>query len=235
MTTQSITPVRLLRDSLISVLPIYKSLLIFFIPSLILSLSKLVIPKILFSIIDELYFLSIGAVFFEAALFFCYKKLNQEEITISQSLQKAIENFPKILFLRICLSPLLLILFLFPRLYFVFSLVIIKDLSTRDVFKRCWQLTKGYGWQIFWNFLTLILISNVLDFISSLISESIFGVSGELNGGELSTSDPAFVLNRLLTTAINFFVYNPLLTIYVTLMFIRLLALEKRKLGSVAM
>ncbi|WP_414587867.1 hypothetical protein [Scytonema sp. PCC 10023] len=228
MTTQSINPVRLLRDSLISVIPIYKSLLILYTPLMILSLSNFVIPKILFSIIGGLYSLSIGTVFYGAALFLCYKKLNQEDITIFQSLQKALEKFAEFLFLQILYFVLLLPLILFPRLYFVFPLVIIKDFPTAYAFKRSWQLTKGYGWHIFWNLLTLRLIRIALPFISSLISASIFRVSvWELNRGELLTTHPAFVFDRLLTTAIYFFVYNPLLTIYVTLMFVRLLAFKK--------
>lgn len=234
MTTQSITPVRLLRDSLISVIPIYKSLLILYTPLMILSLSKFVIPELSFRVVSYLYDFLINTIFDGALIFFSYKKLNQEEVTILQSLQKAIEKFPELLFLD-TLRFLVLITW-FPRLYFLRSLVLIKDYSSSEVFKQCWQLTRGYGWQIFWNYLTLWFIFIVLSFIPSLISASIFDVSvWDINREELSITNSALIVNRLLILAINFFVAYPLSITYNMLMFVRLLALEKRNLSSVAM
>ncbi len=77
MLTPSITPVRLLRDSLISVIPIYVSLLVFRIPGLIFSLLQFVIPETLFTVLGYLYFLSIGTTLNGAVIFFTYNKLNQ--------------------------------------------------------------------------------------------------------------------------------------------------------------
>lgn len=240
MTTQPITPKRLIQDSLISAIPIYGSLLVFRIPSLIFSLLQFVITEISYDVITLAYTFSIGTILYGAAVFFSYKKLNQEEITISQSLEKANEKFLELILLLITNGFLLFFPFSFtsiwfPRLYFASFLVMNNGYSTADAFKRSWQLTKGYGWQIFWNVLSLVLIGLVLRFLPSLISASIFGVSvWDINRGESSTTD-AGILNRLLTITIFSLIYAPLQIIYLILMFMRLLALEKRKLGSSAM
>jgi hypothetical protein len=234
MLTQSITPVRLLRDSLISAIPIYTSLLVFRIPRLIFSLLQFVIPEILFTVLDYLYILSIGTVLYGAVIFFIFKKLNQEEITISQSLQKATEKFSEISILNILYCLLLIILS--PRLYFALHFIIIKNYPAPDAVKRCWLLTKGYGWRVFWNFLIISLINEILNFIPSLISASIFGVSvWEVNSDTLSATHPAFVVNKLLALAISNFIYQPFFIVFVTLMFVRLLTVDKIKLGSSAM
>ncbi|MBV6628016.1 MAG: hypothetical protein KI793_34710 [Rivularia sp. (in: Bacteria)] len=235
MTTKSIKPGRLIRDSLITVIPIYRLLLVFYIPRLILYLLKFVIPNILLSnILDQLYSLSIGSIFGGAALFFSYKKINKEKTTIDQALQKAIKKFSELLLLSIILSLLFIPDFI-PRLWFVLYAVMIEDYSIADAFKRSWQLTKGYGWQIFRSILIVKSILWVLIFLPSLISASTFGISvWDINRGELLTNNPAFIFNRLLTICINLFVYNPFMTMYQVLMFVRLLALEKRKLDSVA-
>jgi hypothetical protein len=238
MAIQSITPKRLIRDSLISVIPIYKPLLILYIPSLIVSLLKFVIPELLFSIVGTLYYLSIGSIFFGATIVFCYKKLNKEEITIYQSLKKALEKFPELLFLNILKIFLLPLLILFPRFYFLLSLVLIKNLPIADVFKRCWQMTKGYGWQIFWNLVMLKLISDFLHFLPSLVSASIFGFNisvWDINREESSIATSALIINRLLTIATTFFCYYPFSIVYIISMFTRLLSLEKINLNSVRM
>lgn len=244
MATQSITPKRLLRDSLISVIPIYSSLLVFRIPRLIFSLLQFLIPEILYStVIELLYLFSIGIIFYGAILVFTYKKLNQEEVTISQSLKKATEKFLELIIIVI-ISFFLLITSpfyayshtCFPRLYFASFLVMNNGYTPADAFKRSWQLTKGYGWQIFWNILSIVLIWWVLSFLPSLISASIFGVSvWDINRRELSTTHAAFIWDRLLTITISSLIYIPFHIVYVTLMFIRLLALEKRNSGSVTM
>lgn len=56
MTTQLIKPGRLIRDSLILVIPIYTSLLVFRIPGFIFSLLQFVIPEIWFTVLGSLYF-----------------------------------------------------------------------------------------------------------------------------------------------------------------------------------
>ena len=241
MTTKSIKPVRLIRDSIISTVPIYKSLLVFFIPgffipTFIFSLLKFVIPEILFKIINYLYLFSISPILSGAIFLFSYKKLNKEKITISQALQQAFNKFPALLLLEVMRYFLYLIPPFFPRFYSVFFTVIIDDYSLADSFKRSWQLTKGYGWRIFWITLTILFIPGVLNFFSSLISASIFGVSvWELNRGGLLASDPAFIMNILLTISVYFLIYLPLINIYKLLIFMRLLGLEKRKLDSVTM
>ncbi|MEH2459168.1 hypothetical protein [Nostoc sp.] len=234
MLTPSITPVRLLRDSLISVIPIYTSLLVFRIPRLIFDLLQFVIPEILFTVIDHLYILSIGTILSGAGIFFTYKKLNQEEVTIYKSLQKAIEKFSEILILQIFNRLLLLILF--PRLYFAFYLIIIKNYPAPDAVQRCWLLTKGYGWRILGNLLILTIINSILNFLPSLISASIFGVSvWEVNSDTLSATHPAFFVKKLFEIAIYSFIAQPLFIVFITLMFVRLLARDKIKLGSSAM
>ena len=111
----------------------------------------------------------------------------------------------------------------------------IEDYSIADAFKRSWQLTKGYGWRIFWNFLILTPISWVRTFLPSLISASIFGISvWDINREGLLTTDPAFIFNKLLAISVYSLMYFPLVRIYELLIFMRLLALEKRKLDSVA-
>ncbi|MEM1393621.1 MAG: hypothetical protein AAF630_00855 [Cyanobacteria bacterium P01_C01_bin.38] len=234
MTTQSIKPGRLIRDSLILVIPIYTSLLVFRIPGFIFSLLQFVIPEIWFTVLVSLYFLSINIIFYGAVRHFTYKKINHQEVTISQSLQKAIEKFSELILLSTFFSLYIPILG-FPRLWFVYHAVMIEDYSIADAFKRSWQLTKGYGWQIFWNFLILMPISWVRTFLPSLISASIFGISvWDINREGLLTTDPAFIFNKLLTISVYSLIYFPLVTIYELLIFMRLLALEKRKLDSVA-
>ncbi|MDF5736073.1 MULTISPECIES: hypothetical protein [unclassified Nostoc] len=234
MLTQSITPIRLLRDSLISVIPIYTSLLVFIIPGFIFSLLQFVIPKIWFTVLANLYFLSIGTIFNVALIFFAYKKLNQEEVTIYQALQKATEKFSEILIFEI--FQVLLLLFFFPRLYFGDYLIIIKNYPAPDAVQRCWLLTKGYGWRIFGNLLIINIIQQILNFIGSLITASIFGVSvWEVNSDALSATNAAFIVNNFFQIPIYYFIYRPLSKVFVTLMFVRLLARDKRKLGSSVM
>jgi len=234
MLTPSITPVRLLRDSLISVIPIYTSLLVFIIPRFIFSLLQFVIPKIWFTVLASLYYLSIGTISNVALIFFSYKKLNQEEVTISQALQKATEKFSEMLIFEI--FQRLLPLVFFPRLYFGDYLIVIKNYPAPDAVQRCWLLTKGCGWRVFGNFLIINTILNILNFIVSLITASIFGVSvWEVNSDALSATNPAFIFNKFFTIAIFYFIYGPLYTVFATLMFVRLLARDKIKLGSSAM
>ena len=75
MTTQPITPKRLIQDSLISAIPIYGSLLVFRIPSLIFSLLQFVITEISYDVITLAYTFSIGTILYGAAVFFSYKKI----------------------------------------------------------------------------------------------------------------------------------------------------------------
>lgn len=228
MTTLS--PKNLIRDSFIAIIPFYKPFLVFFIPRLILSLLTFVISRNLWIVIYLLYIFSLRPIVFGGILYFCYKKLNQEDVTISRSLQKATEKFSELLLLRIFQYLLLIGTILFPRLYFVPYLVMVEDYPIADVLKRCWKLTKGYGWQIFWNLLLLGVIGNVLSFLASLISSAIFGVSvWDLNQGKFLMTDPAFAFDRLLTVAIFFFVYFPLQFVYETLMFMRIRNLDLEK------
>lgn len=57
-------------------------------------------------------FFSIGTIFYGAVIYFTYKKINHQEVTISQSLQKAIEKFSENLILQLFNNLLLAIFFL---------------------------------------------------------------------------------------------------------------------------
>lgn len=226
-----LSPKILIRDSFISIIPFYKLCLVFWIPWLISSLLTFFIPQNFWLIIELLRSLSLGTILWGAIIYFNYKKINQEKVTILQSFKKGIEKFLELLFLAI----LRYILFysIFPRLYFVDYLVVVENYPVTDAFKRCWKMTKGCGWQIFCNFITIRILYGMLSFLSSLIISAIFGVSvWELIRQKFLMAEPAFAIDRLLTFTIYFFVGNPLGYVYRTLMFIRIrnLNLDKKNL-----
>lgn len=229
-----LNPKILIRDSFIYLRPIYGFLLILWFPWLILALLTFAIPKNLAIIISSLYFFSLDNLVWGGAIFFVYQKLNGEEVTLFQSLQKALEKFSSLIFARILLFGF--ILYICPRLYFVPYLVVVENYPITDVFKRCWQITRGYGWQIFWNYLIIpTFVPNILSFLSSLITGSIFGVSvWDLNRNKYFITEPPFAFDRLLTIAIYFFLFYPFFRVYFVLMFAKILNSKKRKLDLVA-
>ncbi|HIK06956.1 MAG TPA: hypothetical protein IGS40_20075 [Trichormus sp. M33_DOE_039] len=233
MLTPSITPIRLLKDSLRLMLLVYINLLFFLIPYIILSLSKFAVSEIAFSLIYILYYFSLGILVIGARVFLVYKKLNYEDVTVYDSLRVTINKFPEIIFLEV-INLLGIITFLLPRLYFVRYLVIIEDLTTAEAIKRCWYMTKGYGWQIFWNLLTFSFsIRTTLNILSSLITAFVFGASfWDVNRDASSINQQVFISYNLINISINFFFSYPLSTVYDMLMFIRILNADKRNLKA---
>ena len=219
-----LNPKNLIQDSFIYMRPIYGFLLIFFIPRLILDLLTFDIPEKSRIIIYLLYFFSIDNLVWGGTIFFVYHKLNGEEVTLFQSLQKGIEKFSELLFARILLFGFRLLIC--PRLYFAPYLVMVENRPITDVFKQCWQLTRGYGWQILWNF--LIIFRFVPNVLISLISASIFGVSVR----DLNLAETAFAFDRLLTIAINYFLFYPFFRIYFVLIFVKILNSKQNKVRS---
>jgi len=222
-----LNPKILIRDSFVYMRQIYGFLLIFSIPRLTVILLVLFIPLKSWRIINLLYFFSIDNLVWGVANFFVYQKLNGEEVTLFKSLQKALEKFSFLIFARILLFGLGL--YICPRLYFVPYIVVTKNYPITDVFKQCWQLTRGYGWQIFWNYLIInTLVPDVLSFLSSLITASIFGVSvWGLNANKYLITEPAFTFDRLLTITIYFFLFFPLFRVYLLLIFVKILNAKK--------
>lgn len=200
---------QLLKDTFTYTPPIYLPLLIFFLPSLIISLLTLGMTPgaaILTSVIDLL-----GIVPFVtgAAIFYVYQNLTNRGATIPDSMQAAGERFVQLVFLTFIVFVLLVagfILLVVPGIYlsirlsFVYYALMIENRSTFDSLSRSWQLTQGHWWKIFWAFLALIAI-----FIPAFIVFVIFAVidpGGADIGGSLLS-----------------FLASPLISVYYVLLF----------------
>jgi Membrane domain of glycerophosphoryl diester phosphodiesterase len=234
MRTQSIAPERLLQNAFSSVVPIYGSVLLFFLPGLIFNLLNLVISKKVLFVISLIYSLSIGITFLGAAIFYVYQKLNQIDVTILQSLQKSARKLPQLILLAVLQTIILmsgLILFIIPGIYFsvrlsfAFYAIIIENLSATNALNRSWQLVKGHWWQVFWAFFVLFTISCFISILSSTISGFIFGLSPfELI---FKPSGSGSALYRIISGIFGL-LFAPISQTYGTLLFIGLLTLEKR-------
>jgi hypothetical protein len=241
MITQSIAPKRLLQDSFTLVKPIYSSLLLLVIPLLILDLPQFLLPKgisiIVVFFIGEFLMISL---ILGASLFYTYQKLTHREVTVFESLQKAINKLPQILLSRvleyiIVISTTLLLFFpgiyFSVRLFFIVFGIIIENHSATGAISRSWQLVKGRWWSVFWALLVMLIALYVPILLIGMIVASVFGVSSiELYLG--IESGPAFIIYTLVSSIFVFFV-NPMLIMYQTLMFMSLLVLERRGADTV--
>jgi hypothetical protein len=201
---------QLLKDSFVYTPPIYLTLLVFFFPSLIISLLLLGMTPgaaVLTSIINLL-----GIVPFVtgAAIFYVYQTLTNRGATIPDSMQAAGERFAQLVFLTFILFVLLIagfILLVVPGIYlsirlsFVYYAVMIENRSTFDAFNRSWRLTQGHWWKIFWAFLVLFFAIFIPAFIVLIIFTVIDPSGADIGGSLLS------------------FLVSPFISVYYVLLF----------------
>lgn len=201
---------QLLKDSFTYTPLLYLPLLVFFLPSLMISLLILGMTPgaaVLTSIIN---ILGVAPFVTGAAIFYAHQNLTNRGATIPDSIQAAGERFTQLVFLTFILFALLIvgfILFVVPGIYlsirlsFVYYALVIEHRSTFTALNRSWKLTQGHWWKIFWAFLALVVAVFIPAFIV-LVVFTILDPGGADIGGAL----------------LNFFV-SPFISVYYVLLF----------------
>jgi len=179
---------RLLSDSFNYVGSVYTSMLVFFAPSLFVSI------LIAFALEDEsdgVFFL-LSLISYTciipfssgASIFYVQRNLTQQGVTIADSMQRASEKFTQLVLatflLWLILIPAFICLiipgiYLSIRLCFIYYALMIENRGAIDALSRSWSLTKGYWGQIFLAFLMLGLVVALPAFILGAILGAIFG------------------------------------------------------------
>jgi hypothetical protein len=220
--TRSVDCRQLLRESLTRFQPIYPSLLILGIPSLIISFVNAFLTEgtLLRNALTLIYFLVIVPWFAGAAILYIYRYLTQEPINVLRSLQLTLPKLPQLilgfLLLLLILVPAFILLvipgiYLSVRFGFALYAIAIENISALDGLTRSWDMVKGRWWSVFW---AQLLGSFVFFFPIGLIS----GIIGTTYGTEaIATQISSAVLGFLVT---------PLLSLYFVLIYLRLRAIE---------
>jgi len=194
---------QLLKDSFAYTPPIYLPLLVFFLPTLIISLLELGMTPGAAMLTSVINLLGIVPFVTGAAIFYAYQNLTNRGATIPDSMQAAGERFAQLVFLTFIVSILLIagfILLVIPgvylsiRLSFVYYALMIENRSTFDSLIRSWQLTQGHWWKIFWAFLVLIFAI----FIPAFIVLVIFAVI-DPGGADVGGSLLAFLVSPFIS------------------------------------
>lgn len=182
---------QLLKDSFTYTPPIYLPLLVFFLPSLIISLLILGMTPGAAVLTRVINLLGIVPFVTGAAIFYVYQNLTNRGATIPDSMQAAGERFAQLVFLTFIVFVILLagfILLVIPcvylsiRLSFVYYALMIENRSAFDSLSRSWQLTQGHWWKIFWSFLVLALAVFIPAFIVLFIFATIDPGGTEIGG-----------------------------------------------------
>ncbi len=206
---------RLLKDSFTYTPPIYLPLLVFFLPSLIISLLILGMTPGVVVLTSVINFLGIFPFVTGAAIFYVYQNLTNRGATIPDSMQAAGERFAQLVFLTFIVFVLLVagfILLVIPgvylsiRLSFVYYALMIENRSVFDSLSRSWRLTQGYWWKIFWAFLVLVAV-----FIPPFIVLVIFAII-DPGGADIGWSLLEFLV-------------SPFISVYYVLLFMSLVNL----------
>lgn len=177
----------LLSDSFNYVGSVYTSMLVFFAPSLFISLliafalvDGSVGTFLLLSLISSTCVLPFVS---GASIFYVQRNLTQQGVTIADSMQRASEKFTQLvlatflLWLILIPASILIIpgIYLSIRLSFIYYALMIENRGAVDALSRSWSLTKGYWGQIFLAFLMLGLVVLLPAFILGAILGAIFG------------------------------------------------------------
>jgi hypothetical protein len=190
-----IETIRLIKDAIAYSPSVYGQVLVFFVPSLVISFltglstseGSIGTTFLLFLVTYTCVFPYIGG----ASIFFVHQNLTRQGVTVADSMQKATERFSQLaltsvlLYASILAGSLCLILpgiYLSIRLSFVVYAVVIENRSATDALARSWMLTKGYWWQIFLTLSALFFPITVLGGLLGSITGGNFLVSSLLGG-----------------------------------------------------
>lgn len=182
---QRIETIRLIKDSFGYSASVYGQILVFFIPSLVISvLTGLSAAEgsagttlLLFLVSYACVIPYIGG----ASIFYVHQSFTQQGVTVADSMQKATERFSQLVLATVLLYASLLVgflclivpgIYLSIRLSFVIYAVVIENRTATDALARSWILTKGYWWQIF---LALISLFFPLGLVSGLLGSIAVG------------------------------------------------------------
>ncbi|RCJ25056.1 hypothetical protein A6S26_17865 [Nostoc sp. ATCC 43529] len=233
MNAQSINPIRLLKDSRTLVAPIYKSVLLFFIPYGILIIISLFIPNNFSLLLGFVYGLSIQIISRFSAFFYVYQHLISCDTTIYNSVKFVIGKYLQILLSYVLINlitfPAFLLL-IFPGIYvsnclaFAPYAIVIENCSAADGIKRSWQLVKRKWWSVFWALLILSILVSIPIILISFIVANAFGVSGWHLFLGMSTSLYANIIYSLLIGGF-ILISNPIFIAYELLLYMNLRAL----------
>lgn len=193
--TRKIEPGRLLRDSLNYASSVYVPMLVFFVPSLVLTL--LVNVALLEGALGVTFLLYLCYLFTVpfvsgASIYFVQKNLTQQGVTIGDAMKRAADKFSQLTLvtlmsgLAIGIGLVLLIvpgIYLSVRLTFIYYAVMIENVPAVDALKRSWEITQNLWGQLFLAFLILGLVVGIPAGIVGALVQPIFAsFSGGLIG-----------------------------------------------------
>ena len=225
-----IETIRLIRDSIGYSGSVYGRILVFFVPSLVISVliglslaegsvgTTLLLCLVAYTCVIPY----IGG----ASIFYVHQNLTQQGVTVADSMQKATERLSQLVLATVLYYVLFFVgllclivpgVYLAFRLSFVYYAVVIENRSATDALARSWMLTKGYWWQIFWSLTALFFPLGVVS-----------GVVGAFAGDNLFFSSFIGGLLGMLT--------GPIIFVYYVFVFMSLvnLAARNRPLGKQA-
>jgi membrane-anchored glycerophosphoryl diester phosphodiesterase (GDPDase) len=169
---------QLLRDAFAYTIPIYVPVLVFLLPSFVISTLMLGMTpgaKVLLFVINYFGILPFVT---GAAIFYVHQNLTRRGATIPDSLQASGERFTQLVLLTfmslvaIISGGLLLIIpgiYISIRVSFAYYALMIEGCSAFDAISRSWHLTQGHWWKLFWAFLALALAISIPMFVFLLI------------------------------------------------------------------
>jgi hypothetical protein len=198
VTSSTISARRLLIDAFNYTKPIYFPMVVFFVPTLLITLilPTIASPSASF-LLEFINVIFVTPFVTGASIFYAHQNLTQRGATVPESLQAAGEKFFQLSLLLILLLVFLIpafILLIVPGVYlsirwsFVFYAIMIEGYSASDALSRSWKLTEGHWWLIFRTALLFTLALVIPAFFLALVvspespglPELIGGVAGFL-------------------------------------------------------
>ncbi len=159
MTTQKISSRNLLRQTFAAIGSLYIPLLIISSPTLILGLAGIFLRTSSLSIpFNIIQFLCLAPFCSGALIFYIYRSLTGNKVTVEESFKQANRNILKLILTNVLYLLLVmagLILLIIPGYYVIFRLpfslyvTAINGSSALDSIKSSWELTKGRWWLVF--------------------------------------------------------------------------------------
>ncbi|MBD2056571.1 hypothetical protein H6F88_11180 [Oculatella sp. FACHB-28] len=188
------------------------------------------VPESLRSVFSTLYYLSIWSIFSSASVFYIYCKLNCQKISIQQSIRVSLNKFADLLLWK-TLQVVLIYTFIIPRLSFVTWAIMIENYSLEDALRRSWNLTRGYGWQIFGSYVAFALGARAATTLSSGLIAAAFGVSLTDLSQPASITDLPSVVAKVADLGLSLFLIQPISLMFYMLIFLYLLDVERQRLS----
>lgn len=229
MRVSSIHPWYLLKSAFRSIQPFYGTLLLLSVPLSISPLFSAMVPEPLRSVFSTLYYLLIWSVFSSASILYIYCKFNHKDISIKQSIKVSLNKFADLLLWKTL--QILLIIPIIPRLSFVTWAIVVENYPLEDAIRRSWNLTKGYGWQIFGSYIALGLGTEAVRTLLNRVIAAAFGASPADLSQISSITDLPGVVAQFANLGLAIFLIQPISLVFCTLIFLYLLDVEEQRLN----